>query len=94
MTTESKARLYGLWVLQHHGTNRILTVMSSAGIAAQRAHMAEVDGLEVRAGDGRFTQYVEQQPQALTQLIELHDIEVLSFQAWAEKKAELGDACR
>ena len=87
-------QLYGLYVLQHHGSNRLLVVMSSEGVEAAREHMSKTDGLEVRAGKGRLTQYVEQDGGAMAMLIDRYDIKVLDRDAWRQTKDSLGDRWR
>jgi hypothetical protein len=86
--------IYGLWVFQHHSTNRVLTVMSRAGVTNLRAHMTDVPSLEIRGGARRFTQYVEQGNGALDRLICTYQIKVLDLERWSAMKIEFGEDCR
>ncbi len=85
--------IYGLLGFTH-GWARVLTVMSPEGATAARAHVAAGDGVQVNAGEGRLTQYLEKRSGALDRLIECHGIVVLSKDQWDARKAELGDAIR
>ena len=87
-------QLYGLYVMQHHGSNRVLVVMSSEGVDAARELMSKTDGLEIRAGKGRLTQYVEQVEGAMAILIDSYDIKILNRDAWQRTKDSLGDRWR
>ena len=86
--------IYGLWVIQHHSANRVLTVLSPAGITRLRAHMSEDTGLEIRGGPRRLTQYVEQVNAALDRLISTYQIQILDLETWSAKKREFGESCR
>ena len=48
--------------------------------------------IEVRAGEGRLTQYHGQSREALQKLIDRHGIVMLGHGDWAAKKQDLGPA--
>ena len=85
-------RLYGVFSITHHGWSRVLTVMGEEGRSAALAAIEAGPEIEVRAGEGRLTQYHAQSREVLQELIERHGITVLEPGAWAAKKEELGAA--
>ncbi len=78
--------LYGLLGFTHNGA-KTLTVMGAAGSAPLAG-----DDVDIQAGAGRLTHYLEKRRGALQGLIAAHGIVVLDKPAWDAKKAELGPA--
>jgi hypothetical protein len=85
-----KTIVYGLYGFTH-GWARVLTVMSPEGAAAAAGSVDADEQVEMVAGDGRLTQYVEKREGALARLVEANGIIVLDKPAWDAKKRELGD---
>jgi hypothetical protein len=76
-----------------HGGARVITLMSPDGAGAVIERFAHEDGLSLLfAGERRLPHYHVQQDGTLARLIEDHDIVVLDFAAWTDKKIKLGAA--
>lgn len=85
-------RIYGVLSITHHGWSKVLTVMCADGREAALAFIRSGEGIEVRAGPGRLTQYHGLTTGHLDRLIARHGILLLSRAEWNAKKAELGPA--
>lgn len=83
--------IYGLRGITHDW-GRLLTVMSPEGASTALARIAAGPDVEVVAGPGKLTRYIERRQGALAQMVEAHGIVVLEAPDWAAKKAELGEA--
>lgn len=84
--------IYGVFSITHHGWSKVLTVMSDRGRREPLALIRPGDGIEVRAGEGRLTQYHGLTTGHLERLIARYGIVLLSRAAWNAKKTELGSA--
>ncbi len=76
---------------QSHGWQHVLTVMSGSG-AARMAGLAPVPGIEVQAGDGQLTRFLEKRDGAIDNLISMHGIVELDREDWDAIKLSLGDS--
>ncbi len=76
-----------------HGGARVITLMSPDGAGAVLERFAGLDGIALLfTGERQLPHYHVQQDGTLELLIEDHDIVILDFIAWTDKKSELGDA--
>ncbi len=86
-----KVELYGYYVFTH-GWGRVLTVMSPAGAAAVLEAVQFGDDVDVKAGEGRLTQFHEKRAGALDRVAEMNNIRIMTKAEWDARKAELGNA--
>lgn len=86
-----EVELYGYYVFTH-GWGRVLTVMSPAGAAAVLNSVRVDDGVDVKAGEGRLTQFHEKRTGALDRVAEMNNIRIVTKAEWDARKAELGNA--
>ena len=87
----SKTVYFGL-MGKTHGGAVVLTVMSPAGASAVTAELDPGDDLIAFGGAGRLTQFHEKRGGAIRQLVDRHEILLLSKPEWDNKKNELGEA--
>ena len=86
-----EVELYGYYVFTH-GWGRVLTVMSPSGTTAVLDSVRVDDGVDVKAGEGRLTQFHEKRAGALDRVVAANSITVLTKADWDARKAELGSA--
>ncbi len=84
--------LYGLHGFSH-GATFLMTVMSPDGVRAA-IDALDYDPEEIRTEfyPGILPRYHEKVAGGLGRFVAHHGIEVLDFETWTAKKAELGDA--
>jgi hypothetical protein len=84
--------LYGLKGITH-GWGRLLTVMSPEGAGAVVRHIeAPPADFHTVAEPGHLPQYHQIRDGAIDELVARYGIVLLNPEAWAAKKAELGEA--
>lgn len=83
-------RMYGVLSITHHGWSKVLTVMCDRGRGTALAVIQPGEGIEVRAEEGRLTQYYGQTTGHLERLADRHGVVMLGRADWNAKKNELG----
>ena len=66
-----------------------MTVLSPEGNDAAFNFIDAGPDFIVKGGDGRLPQYQEKRGEALAELVERYDIQILDKEAWDRKKAEI-----
>lgn len=82
--------LYGLYVWNHHGWSKMLTVLSPEGVAAVLAHIDPGPDVVLQSRPGQLPLYRNAEKGGIGGLIARYGITVLDRSQWAQKKAQLG----
>ncbi len=82
--------LYGLYVWNHHGWAKMLTVLSPEGVAAVRAHIDPGPDALLESRPDQLPLYRNAERGGVDGLIARYGIKVLDRSQWARKKAQLG----
>ena len=86
--SENTAKYYG-HVTQSHGWQYVLTVIGGEGTASVAA-LALVPGLLLHVESDELARFIEQRDGAIDEFMERHGVVTLEFDAWVQKKRELG----